>query len=98
MDSNDVNHYCERLFRLLDRGPGDNPEAKRHVTNIVNTLKPAAPPHAHIKLTELEQWFQHWFSAGWQDLPDLRGTLIGIIAGVEKAWNRRPLASERGDA
>jgi len=95
MDANEVNHYCERLFRLLDRGPGDNPEAKRHVANIVNTLKPAAPAYAHIKLTELEQWFEQWFSARWRDSPDLRGTLIGHIAGIVQAWFRWPLG-ERG--
>ena len=54
MDSNEAGRLCEKLFKLVDSGPGKDPEALREVVGIVTTLKRAAARYPRGKLTELE--------------------------------------------
>ena len=93
MDCNEAERLCEKLSKLVDSGPGKDPEALREVVGIVTTLKRAAARYPGGKLTELEEEFTRWFTAkGWRtdidaDGKQLRHSLISDITAVRNSWS-----------
>ena len=93
MDSNEAERLCEKLSKLVDSGPGKDPEALREVVGIVTTLKGAAARYPRGKLTELEGEFTRWFTArGWRTGVDVEGkqlrhSLISDINAVRNSWS-----------
>jgi hypothetical protein len=63
MDSNEAGRLCEKLFKLVDSGPGKDLETLHEVVGIVTTLKRAAASYPRAKLAELEEEFNRWFTA-----------------------------------
>ena len=93
MDSNEAERLCEKLFKLVDSGPGKDLEALREVVGIVTTLKRVAARYPRGKLTELEDEFTRWFSSKrWRTNVDdegkqLRHSLISDITAVRNSWS-----------
>jgi hypothetical protein len=92
MDSNEAERLCEKLSKLVDSGPGKDPEALREVVGIMTTLKRTAARYPRGKLTELEEEFTRWFTAReWRTDIDaegkqLRHSLISDITAVRNSW------------
>jgi hypothetical protein len=101
MDSNEADDLCEKLFKLVERGPGKDPNALREALASVRTLKRSAPPYASEKLAGIEEAFMRWFSAKWRSDLDgdsegqhLRHILISYITAIRRAWKQPPAPSK----
>ena len=97
MDSIEALQHCEDLFKLVGRGPGEDPDALRKALAIVRTLKRSATPYASEKLAGIEEAFTRWFSARWHSDLDgdvegqhVRHILLSYIAAVRNSWNPPP--------
>ena len=94
MESTEVNQHCEDLHKLVDSGPGNDPEALRGSLAIVAMLERTAPPNLRGRLVSLRGNLAPWFSARrWHTDADvdgrlLRGLLFEDIQVVRSHWRR----------
>jgi hypothetical protein len=91
MDSHEVGQLCEELRKLVDSGPGRNPEARRKALSIVATLKGAGPPHLRGGLVSMEGGFKHWFGSQERGIDNewhTRSGLLEDISVVQARWDR----------
>ena len=92
MDSTRAKQLCEKLSKLVARGPWKDPAASDEALAIVYALKRAEAPHLVSRLAALEEGFTRWFSARrWHtdiEAQRLRDSLLQDIAVVQSHWDR----------
>jgi hypothetical protein len=92
MDSTEVEQLCERLRKLVERGPWKDPEGLREAMATVQALRTAAAAHLRGVLAAIEENFERLFETRrWHsDLESQRlsDSLTQDIREVETHWNR----------
>ena len=92
MDEAEAQEQCERLRNLINRGPGRGLNALHEAIRIVATLRHAAAPFPHARLTVVVKQLRPWFIAntGYDESGTaglyLRDWLMEDITMVEKTW------------
>jgi hypothetical protein len=100
MDSIEAGQLCEKLLKLVELGPGKDPDGLREALGLVSRLKQAAAPYPHDKLTAIEKDLPQWFSVRrWRSDTDvtgwhLRQYLRSDINMVRRSWGMPQLPSD----
>jgi hypothetical protein len=86
----DTEALCAELSQIVERGPGENPEALRRVKDVIDALAEACPnADARIRVRDLFFQFEEWFHvARWRQYGPsaerLRTHLNSEIAAVRR--------------
>ena len=84
---------CEMLRNLINRGPGNDPDALSEALGILRTLRANAADYPRRRLSEISEELRRWFSARrWREDSDpaglrVRDRLMANITMVEKTWS-----------
>jgi len=84
---------CEILRNLINRGPGNDPDALSEALGILRTLRANAADYPRRRLSEISEELRRWFSVRrWREDSDpaglrVRDRLMANITMVEKTWS-----------
>ena len=83
----------EVLRNLINRGPGNDPDALSEALGIVHTLRGNAADYPRSRLSEISEELRRWFSVRrWREDSDpaglrVRDRLMADITLVQKTWS-----------